>query len=102
MSKEEMQMIAFEIVAYSGDARSKLITALNKAKNGEYDEAYELVKEADNLIIQAHKVQTDLIAMEARGENLEIDILTIHGQDHLMTCILLKDLTAHLIELYKK
>ena len=26
----------------------------------------------------------------------------IHGQDHLMTTLLLKDLMKHLIELYKK
>ncbi|MDU2437526.1 MAG: PTS lactose/cellobiose transporter subunit IIA, partial [Staphylococcus epidermidis] len=29
-------------------------------------------------------------------------ITMIHGQDHLMTTLLLKDLMKHLIELYKK
>ena len=29
MTKEEASMIGFEIVAYSGDARSKLLLAIN-------------------------------------------------------------------------
>ena len=32
MTKEEASMIGFEIVAYSGDARSKLLLAVEKAK----------------------------------------------------------------------
>ena len=32
MTKEEATMIGFEIVAYSGDARSKLLLAIEKAK----------------------------------------------------------------------
>ena len=35
MTKEEATMVAFEIVAYSGDARSKLLMAVEKAKAGE-------------------------------------------------------------------
>lgn len=32
MTKEEVSMIGFEIVAYSGDARSKLLLAVEKSK----------------------------------------------------------------------
>ena len=35
MTKEEATMVAFEIVAYSGDARSKLLMAVEKAKAGD-------------------------------------------------------------------
>ena len=47
MTKEDVTMIGFEIVAYAGDARSKLMIALNKAQNGEFEEAEKLVKEAE-------------------------------------------------------
>ena len=33
MTKEDVTMIGFEIVAFSGDARSKLLEALKKARN---------------------------------------------------------------------
>ena len=36
MTKEETTMTGFEIVSYSGDARSKLLTALSKAKEKKF------------------------------------------------------------------
>ncbi len=33
MTKEEATMVAFEIVAYSGDARSKLLMAVEKRES---------------------------------------------------------------------
>lgn len=32
MNKEEVQLLGFEIVAYAGDARSKLVEALKAAE----------------------------------------------------------------------
>ena len=37
MNKEEVQLLGFEIVAYAGDARSKLVEALNAAEKGDFD-----------------------------------------------------------------
>ena len=34
MNKEELTMLGFEIVAYAGDARSKLLEALSSAQKG--------------------------------------------------------------------
>ena len=97
MNREEATLLGFEIVAYAGDARSKLLEALNAAQAGEYDRAEELVAAAD-----AHKAQTSLLAKEAQGDDIELSVTLMHGQDHLMTTILLKDLMKHLIELYKR
>ncbi len=36
------------------------------------------------------------------GEDIAYSITMMHGQDHLMTAILLHDLMKHLIELYKR
>ncbi|MCB5027939.1 PTS lactose transporter subunit IIA, partial [Streptococcus mutans] len=35
-------------------------------------------------------------------DDIELSVTLMHGQDHLMTTILLKDLMKHLIELYKR
>ena len=99
MTKEEASMIGFEIVAYSGDARSKLLLAVEK-----------LTKEFVNVIIDcrskwmlndAHKSQTELLQMEARGEHIDIGFITVHAQDHLMTTILLKDIINNLLDIYR-
>ena len=102
MNREETTLLGFEIVAYAGDARSKLLEALNAAQKGEFEQAEKLVKEAEECLVGAHNSQTDILAKEAAGEDLEMSFIMIHGQDHLMTTILLKELMKHLIELYKR
>lgn len=102
MNKEEVAMIGFEIVAYAGDARSKMLEALAKAKDKQFDLAQQLIEEAKQCIAEAHKAQTEMLAKEASGEDLEMSFIMIHGQDHLMTTILLKDIICHLMEIYKK
>ena len=102
MNREEVTLLGFEIVAYAGDARSKLLEALNAAQAGEFDRAESLVEEANACIIEAHHAQTDLLTKEASGEDLAYSVSMMHGQDHLMTTLLLKDLMKHMIELYKR
>ena len=102
MNKEEVQLLGFEIVAYAGDARSKLIEALKAAENGDFAKAESLVEEAGSCIAEAHKSQTTMLAQEAAGEEIPYSITMMHGQDHLMTTLLLKDLMKHLLELYRR
>lgn len=85
MTKEEVSMIGFEIVAYSGDARSKLLLAVEKAKQKDFTECEKLISEANDCLNDAHKSQTELLQLEARGENIDIGFITVHAQDHLMT-----------------
>lgn len=102
MNKEEATMIGFEIVTYAGEARSILVKALSKARNGEFDEAERLVGEANESLVDAHNVQTNMLAKEASGENIELGFIMIHGQDHLMTTLLLKEIVTDFIELYRR
>ena len=101
MTKEEATMIGFEIVAYSGDARSKLLLAIEKAKTKQFNECQALIDQANECLNDAHRAQTELLQLEARGESLEIGFITVHAQDHLMTTILLKDIVKNLMDIYK-
>lgn len=102
MNKEEITLLGFEIVAYAGDARSKLLEALNEAQNGNFNEANRLIEEANKILAIAHNRQTEMLAKEASGEDIAYSLIMMHGQDHLMTTVLLKDLMKHLINIYKK
>lgn len=101
MTKEEATMIGFEIVAYSGDARSKLLLAIEKAKTKQFNECQALIDQANECLNDAHRAQTELLKLEARGESIEIGFITVHAQDHLMTTILLKDIVKNLMDIYK-
>ena len=46
--------------------------------------------------------KTDLLQQEARGDNVEVGFIMVHGQDHLMTTLLLKDIVGTLMDVYKK
>lgn len=101
MTKEEVAMIGFEIIAYSGDARSSLLLAVEKAKAKEFDSCERLINEAQEHLNDAHRAQTNLLQLEASGEDLQLGFITIHAQDHLMTTILLKDVIGSLIDIYR-
>ncbi len=102
MDKKEVAMVGFEIVAYAGEARSYLLQALKEAKKGEFDNIDELIEKANQSILQAHKAQTEMLTKESAGEDVELGFIMVHGQDHLMTTILLKDIIENLIDIYRK
>ncbi|MGM0173714.1 PTS lactose/cellobiose transporter subunit IIA [Enterococcus sp. DIV0800] len=101
MNKEELQMLGFEIVAYSGDARSTLMTLLKEIRGGNFANVDKALKESDENLKLAHKAQTQVLSNEASGEDLDLGFIFIHGQDHLMTTLLLRDLVQDFIELYQ-
>ena len=102
MTKEEVSLIGFEIVAYSGEARSKLLLAIEKAKAKEFEECKKLIDEANESLNDAHKSQTTLLQQEARGENVEIGFITVHAQDHLMTTMTLLEVANEMSYLYQQ
>lgn len=102
MNKEELQMLGFEIVAYSGDARSTLLKLLREVRKGNFNDVEEALKEADENLKLAHNSQTKALADEASGSTLDIGFIFVHGQDHLMTTLLLRDIIQDFIELYKE
>lgn len=102
MDKKEVAMVGFEIVAYAGEARSNLLQALKEAKRGEFDNIDNLIEKANESILKAHKTQTEMLAKESSGEDIELGFIMVHGQDHLMTTMLLKDIIENLIDIYRK
>ncbi|BAL62895.1 PTS lactose/cellobiose transporter subunit IIA [Melissococcus plutonius] len=102
MNKEEVQLLGFEIVAYSGDARSELLTLLNETRQGNFEHVNEHLKNVDENLKLAHNSQTQTLADEAAGKNMEMGFIFIHGQDHLMTTLLFRDLIQDFIELYRE
>lgn len=99
--KEDLEQIAFEIVAYSGDARTKLLNAVKEAKNKNFEKCEELIRDAKECLADAHKSQTEMITAEAQGNKIDVGFLTVHAQDHLMTTLLLKDIIDNLLDIYR-
>ncbi len=102
MTKEEIAMLGFEIVAYAGDARSTLFDAIKHLQNGEKEQANDLKKKAEELLIMANKSQLKLLQLEAGGNDIPYSFILMHGHDHLMTTVLLKDMFKIIENLYSE
>lgn len=97
-----MEQIVMELVVNSGMARSTAMAAIDEAEQGEIGRAREQLEEAKAQISRAHEFQTDLIAREAGGNRQEVSLIMVHGQDHLMTAMVVIDLAEKLINVYEK
>jgi PTS system cellobiose-specific IIA component len=99
MTKEELYAISFQLILHSGNARSLAMEAIFDAKEKSFASAAEKLTEAGKELNEAHHFQTQLIQVEASGESLDLPIILVHAQDHLMTAMTVKDLAAEIIEI---
>ncbi|WP_342268596.1 PTS lactose/cellobiose transporter subunit IIA [Spiroplasma endosymbiont of Aspidapion aeneum] len=102
MTKEEMTAKGFELVAYAGDARADYLHAIKLAKEGKFKDARAKVLEADQTLTKAHIAQTDLLTEEAKGNYSDLTLIMVHGQDHLMTTLVIKELVNTIIDLIER
>lgn len=97
-----MEEIIFEIISSAGEAKGLAYEALQYAEQGEFEKAEECLKESDEALLKVHSIQTNLIQEEAGGNKVEISLLMVHAQDHLMSAIEAKTLIEGMIKIYKK
>ena len=102
MDKKDVQELSMKIISLAGDAFSYYFQALNETKKCNSEKSDELFKRGDDSLNKAHKLQTEMIVNEAKGEQSEYSIIMVHAQDHLMNAILVKKLVKEFTEIYKK
>lgn len=98
----DTESIIFSLISLGGNAKGLAYEALEAAENQEYSKAEELLKEADQQILEAHHVQAELIKDETAGKKVEVSLLMVHAQDHLMSAIQALELIEAIIRLNKK
>lgn len=95
MTREEVCVAGFNIVQSSGVAKNTLFDALESASHGNFEKAQELIDRASELICKAQSLQ-DLFKKEVKEKNCKMKFVVEHGNDHLMTTIIFRDLVADL------
>ncbi len=101
LTKDQLVEIAFQIIAYSGDARGIATEAIEEAREGHIEEAKKMIEEARTTVNESHNYQTELLTSEANGEQVDFSVLLIHSQDHLMTSMVVIDLAEQMINMYE-
>lgn len=97
----EHAQTAMKIILHAGDAREKTMDALKALDTFDIENAKELLKQANEAIVQAHQVQTDALQAESRGEELEYSILFSHAQDICMCASSELNVAMHLVDLFE-
>lgn len=99
---EGLELICFQLITAAGGAKSNYIEAIQKAKEGLYEEAAKLIEEGDAMMKQGHEPHTDLVQKEAAGESVQMGLILTHAEDQMMSAEVFKVMAEEMIELYKK
>lgn len=84
MNEELLEKIMMG-VAIAGNAKSLGKEAMGYANSGDFLEARKTLLEARKSFLEVHASHFELIQKEASGEKLDISLLLIHMEDHVMT-----------------
>ncbi|WP_241161888.1 MULTISPECIES: PTS lactose/cellobiose transporter subunit IIA [unclassified Enterococcus] len=104
---EGLELISFDIIRQVGTAKSKVMESMQKSRKGEFEEAKQLIQEANKHLLEGEKTHFQVITKEAKegtkakGKNIELTILFIHAEDQLMSAVTLRDLAQELLESYR-
>ncbi|MBO0457205.1 PTS lactose/cellobiose transporter subunit IIA [Enterococcus hulanensis] len=102
MTNQEQLEAVMGLIIHSGNAKSEAVEAIEAAKNGDLENAMNKLDVAGDALLQAHHSQTEMLTKEAQGQRTEMNLLTVHSQDHLMTSIAFTDMAKEIVDLYKR
>lgn len=100
--QEELLEMIMGLIMHGGDAKSSAMEAIYAAKEADFETADEKISDAEDALSEAHKSQTKLLTREASGDPVELSLLLVHGQDHLMNAMTFKDLAVEMIDIHRK
>lgn len=102
MEEQQNLEAVMGLIMYGGNAKSDAMEAIAAAKTGDFELADQKIADAEASLVQAHHSQTGMLTQEAQGNHVQVTLLTIHSQDHLMTAIAFTDLAKEIIDLYRR
>lgn len=92
------EQTVMHIISNAGNARANALKAIKSARKRDFKQSDNLILEARESMVLAHKIQTELIQAETRGDATSITLLMVHAQDHLMNAMTVLDLAIEIIE----
>lgn len=95
---EGTELIAFNIISAVGEARSKLVRAIEISRNGDLNEANKLVSEANKLLTKGDKEHFKVITQDSKTHDIEFSLLLVHAEDQLMAAEIIRDMAQEMIQ----
>lgn len=87
--REELNELSMNMIVQSGQARTLCMQALDLMATGDLDMAKKLLAQAEEEVISAHRIHTDIlqpaVLQEDEGNPMAYSMLFAHAQDTMMT-----------------
>lgn len=100
MDNSQIEEIAMMIVANAGGARSQAILAIDEAREGNFDKADEMIKEAHDYLREAGAEHFKALQMDIKGD-LNINLLLMHAEDQYISIDSVVLMSEKMIRMYK-
>ena len=93
--------VTFDLIYKAGNAKAYALMSIESSREYDFDKAKSLLENAEEELRLAHKVQYELIQKVASGEEVVVDVLLVHAQDHLTMAMLTIENAKEFLHLYK-
>lgn len=98
---DEMYEMAFNLILSAGNSKSNSMMSIAAAREFRFDEAEQLLEQANDEFVNAHEIQNGLIQQEAQGKGKEVNLIMVHAQDHLTMAMMARDNAVEFLNLYR-
>lgn len=95
----DLEEIIFEIITYSGEAKSYAYEGLEYVKEKNMEKFNECIKKSEESLLKAHKAHTKILFESSNYEDFKISLLLIHAEDQFMSAMDAKDLIKAMVEM---
>lgn len=99
LEQEHLEQSIAQLITQAGMAKNTIFAALDAAIEGEYDQAQQLLEQADMALSEAHRVHAKTLELEALGEAGAPSFLFVHALDILMTAMSERDMARRVVAL---
>jgi len=98
----DTEQYSFQLILHSGNARSTAYEALQLVKSNAFKEGEKKLSIAKEEMVEAQKLHAKLLRIMANQEELDMNLLLIHAEDHIASSSIAVEMSGELIELYER
>ncbi|HWS43059.1 MAG TPA: PTS lactose/cellobiose transporter subunit IIA [Pseudoflavonifractor sp.] len=95
-------MECMNMTAYGGEAKSKAMLAIQRAREGDFDGAAAALAESDEALAKSHAAHMALLSYDAANSDLRVTIFMVHAADHLSSAETVRALADEIIALHRR
>ncbi|AMO47438.1 PTS system N,N'-diacetylchitobiose-specific IIA component, Lac family [Kosakonia oryzendophytica] len=101
LATDALEEVIMGLIINAGQARSLAYAALKQAKLGDCAAARTMMEQSRMALNEAHRVQTKLIEDDQGEGRINVSLVLVHAQDHLMNAMLARELVTELIDVHE-